>query len=158
MLLQLPHKTLLLGLWLVLLTPPAMAQSVTPNWDALQTLKPGANLTIKTKAGRKLKGKFKRFAAESVTLEDRKVAGQEIEVARADIAEIRKKSGARMASYAAVFGGLGFAGGYGIGYGIGEAKRSRYRVEYPMAVMGAGIGAAIGAFIGSRGEVIYKSP
>ena len=158
MLLQTSHKIWLLSLWLVLLTQTLAAQNVTRDWETVQQLKPGTKLTIKTKTGQKLHGKFKSATAEAVTLTDNKAAGKEIEVKQVEIAEVRKKSGARTAGYAALFGGLGFAGGYGIGYGIGEAKEARFRVEYPIAVMGAGIGAVVGAFIGSRGEVIYKSP
>jgi hypothetical protein len=68
------------------------------------------------------------------------------------------RSGKLVATYAAVFGGLGFAGGFGFGYFLAEAHQSRYHLEYATAVMGAGIGAALGAFVGSKGEVIYKSP
>ncbi len=160
MLLQLPNKILLLSLWFVLaaFAQTALAQNAASDWEALQKLKPGTKLTIKTKTGRKLNGKFKAVTAAVLTVTDNKAADKEVEIRRAEIAEIRKKSGKLVASYAAVFGGLGFAGGYGSGYLLGEAHESRYRLEYATAVMGAGIGAALGAFIGSKGEVIYKSP
>jgi hypothetical protein len=160
MLLQTPNKILLLSLWFVLaaFTQTIFAQSATNDWDALQKLKPGTKLTIKTKSGQKLNGRFKAVTADAITFSDTKASGKEVELKRAEVAEIRKKSGARTASYAALFGGLGFAGGYGIGYGIGEAKDARFRPEYATAVVGAAAGAVVGAIIGSRGEVIYKSP
>lgn len=160
MLLQLPNKILLLSSWLVLaaLAQTALAQNATSNWEAVQKLKPDTKLTIKTKTGQKLNGKFKAVTADMLTVIDSKAVDREIEINRAEIAEIRRKSGKLVASYAAVFGGLGFAGGYGFGYFLAEAHNSRYHLEYGTAIMGAGIGAGLGAFIGSRGEVIYKSP
>lgn len=158
MLLQTRNRFLLLSLWLVLFTPTVFAQRITNNWDVLQRLKLGTKLAIKTKTDQKLNGKFKAVTADTLTVTDSKAANKEVEVKRAEIAEIRRKSGKLVASYAAVFGGLGFAGGYGGGYLLAEAHQSRYHLEYATAVMGAGIGAALGAFIGSRGEVIYKSP
>ncbi len=159
MLLQTLNRFLLLSLWLVLFTPTIFAQSIPYDWDALQKLKPGTKLTIKTKTRQKLNGKFKAVTADVLTVADSKVADKEVEIKRAEIAEIRRKSGKLVATYAAVFGGLGFAGGYGFGYFLAEAHHSRYHVEYGTALMGASIGAALGgAFAGSRGEVIYKSP
>jgi hypothetical protein len=123
-----------------------------------QRIKPGSKLTIKTKTGQKFGGKLMAVTADSITLSATKAAGKDVELKREEVAEIRRKSGARMAGYAALLGGLGFAGGYGIGYGVGEATDARFAIEYPMAVFGAAIGAVVGAIIGSRGEVIYKAP
>jgi hypothetical protein len=83
---------------------------------------------------------------------------QDVAVRKAEIAEIRNKSGAHTAGMAALLGGIGFAGGYGIGYGIGEAKDARFRPEYPTAAVGAAAGAIAGAIIGRKGQVIYKAP
>jgi len=140
-----------------LLCQTTLAQSVRGNWDKVRKTEPGSKLTIKTKAGQKHDGRVKEITADSITLSP-KGGGGDVELKREEIVEIRKKSGAQAAGYAALLGGVGFAGGYGIGYGIGEAKNSRFRPEYPIAAVGAGVGAVIGAIIGSKGQVIYKAP
>ena len=68
MLLQTPNRFLLLSLWLVLFIPTIFAQSVPNDWDALQKLKPGTKLTIKTKTRQKLNGKFKAVTADALTI------------------------------------------------------------------------------------------
>ena len=108
-----------------LLCQTTSAQSVRGNWDEVRKTKPGSKLTIKTKTGQKHEGKVKEIMADSITLSP-KGGGSGVELKREEIAEIRKKSGAHTAAYAALLGGVGFAGGYGIGYGIGEAKNARF--------------------------------
>jgi hypothetical protein len=155
-----PDRFLSLSLLLIfiLFSTTALAQTSKSNWDATQKIKPGSKLTIKTKTGRKFSGKMMAVTADSITLSATKATGKDAELKREDIAEIRRKSGARTAGYAALLGGLGFVGGYGIGYGVGEATEARFAVEYPIAVFAAAAGAVVGAIIGSRGEVIYKAP
>lgn len=150
--------SLSLLLILILFSQTAFAQSGKSDWDGAQKIKPGSKLKIKTKTGQKFGGKMMVVTADSITLSATKVSGQDIKLKREEIAEIRRKSGARMAGYAALLGGLGLAGGYGIGYGVGEATEAGFAVEYPTAVFGAAVGAVVGAIIGSRGEVIYKAP
>lgn len=159
----LPKSLSLLSLCLIftLLCQTTLAQSVRDSWDEARKTKPGSKLTIKTKTGQKHEGRVKEIAADSITLSSKsagKSAGSDVELKREDIAEIRKKSGAQTAGYAAMLGGVGFAGGYGIGYGVGEAKDSRFRPEYPIAAVGAAAGAVVGAIISSKGRVIYKAP
>jgi|SRR5262245_21407102 len=141
---------------LTLFSQTILAQSAENNWDEVQKLKPGTMLVIKTKTGQKFKGQVTTSSADSITLSPSKPSGNDIEVKRETIAEIRKKSSARTAGYAAALGSVGFAGGYGVGYGIGEAKNARFRPEYAAAAVGAAVGAVVGAIMGSRGEVIYK--
>jgi hypothetical protein len=135
-----------------------LAQGSRNNWNEVQKIKIGSKLTVKTKAGRKHNGKASAITAESIKLSLRKPSGTEIELKRDEIAEIRRKSCAQTAGYAALLGGLGFVGGYGIGYGVGEATEARFAVEYPFAIFGLAAGAVAGAIIGSRGQVIYKTP
>ena len=106
MLLQIPNRFLLLSLGFVLaaFAQTALAQNAASNWEALQKLKPGTKLTIKTKTGQKLNGKFRAVTDEALTFTDKKAPGKEAEIKRAEIAEIRQKSGKLVATYAAVFG------------------------------------------------------
>ena len=151
-------SSLSLLLMITLFSHAVLAQSSRSNWDVVQRLRPGSKLTIKTKMGQKLKGKMTGATADSVSLSAGKTPGTDVELRREDVAEVRRKSGAQTAGYAALLGGLGLAGGYGIGYGIGEATDSRVLTEYPGALIGAVAGAVAGAIIGSKGTVIYKVP
>jgi hypothetical protein len=120
-------------------------------------INPGSKLTIKTKTGRKFSGKLSAVTNDSITLSTAKAPGMDVAIKREEVTEIRKKSGARTAGYAALLGGLGMAGGYGIGYGIGEAKEASFAVEYQTMAFGAAVDAIVGAIIGSRGAVVYKA-
>jgi hypothetical protein len=160
---QLPlllDRFLLLSLFLILplFSHTILAQNVKNNWDEVMKVNQGSKLSIKTKTGQKFGGKVTSVTADSIKLSTAKTPGMDVELKREEIAEIRKKSGARTMVYAALLGGVGLAGGYGIGYGVGEAKNARFRPEYPAAAFGAAVGAAVGAIIGSRGAVIYKAP
>ena len=151
---------MLLGLFLIssLFSQTVLAQNVKNDWDGVMKITPGSKLSIKTKTGRKFGGKVTAVTADSITLSTAKAPGGDMELKRQEIAEIRKKSGARTAGYAALLGGVGMAGGYGIGYSVGNATDARFRPEYPTMAVGAAVGAIVGAIIGSRGEVIYKAP
>src|SRR5262245_40620106 len=158
---QPPRKLFLsLSLFFIssLLSQSVLAQNVKNNWDEAMKLNPGSKLSIKTKTGQKFGGKVTSVTSDSITLSTSKTPGRDVELKRQEIAEIRKKSGARTAGYAALLGAAGMAGGYGIGYGIGDATDARFRPEYPTMAVGAAVGAVVGAIIGSRGEVIYKAP
>ena len=158
---QLPQKLFLfLSLFLIpsIFSQTVLAQNVKNNWDEVMKIKPGSKLSIKTKTGQKFGGKVTTVTADSITMSTAKAPGSDLELKRQEVAEIRKKSGARTAGYAALLGGAGMAGGYGIGYGIGDATNARFRPEYPTMAFGAAVGAVVGAIIGSRGEVIYKAP
>jgi hypothetical protein len=156
---RLPGRLLLPGLFLILplFSQAVLAQNAKNNWGEAMKINPGSKLTIKTKTGRKFSGKLSAVTADSITLSTVKASGGDVALKREEIAEIRKKSGARTAGYAALLGGVGLAGGYGVGYGIGEAKEANFAVEYPTMAFGAAVGAVIGAIIGSRGEVVYKA-
>jgi hypothetical protein len=156
---RLPGKLLLLSLFLILplFSQGVLAQDAKNNWGEAMKINPGSKLTIKTKTGRKFSGKLSTITADSITLSSAKGPGMDVALNREEIAEIRKKSGARTASYAALLGGVGLAGGFGIGYGVGEAKEANFAVEYPTMAFGAAVGAVVGAIIGSRGEVVYKA-
>jgi hypothetical protein len=151
---------LFLSLFLIhsLFSQTVLGQNVKNNWDEVMKIKPGSKLSIKTKTAQKFGGRVTTVTADSITLSTAKTPGRDVELKRQEIAEIRKKSGARTAGYAALLGGVGMAGGYGIGYGVGEAKNASFPPEYPTMAFGAAVGAVAGAIIGSRGEVIYKAP
>jgi len=157
---RLPGRLLLPGLFLILplFSQAVLAQDAKNNWGEAMKINQGSKLTIKTKTGRKFSGKLSAVTADSITLSTVKTSGGDVALKREEIAEIRKKSGARTAGYAALLGGVGLAGGYGIGYGIGEAKEASFAVEYQTMAFGVAVGAIVGAIIGSRGEVVYKSP
>jgi hypothetical protein len=156
-----PSRRLLsqsLLLTLTLFPETAFAQPGKGDWGHVQKLKPGSKLVVKTKTNQKVEGKATVITPDSITLSLPKVAGQEVELRRGEVAEVRKKSGARTAGYATLLGGVGAAGGYGIGYGVGAAKDARFRPEYPTAAVGAAVGVVVGVIIGSRGEVVYQAP
>src|SRR5262245_3939890 len=156
---RLPGKYLVAGLFLIipLFSQAVLAQDAKNNWDEAMKINPGSKLTIKTKTGRKFSGKLSTVTADEITLSTAKAPGRDVALKREEIAEIRKKSGARTASHAALLGGLGMAGGYGIGYGAGEAAGAPFAIEYQTMAVGAAVGAVVGAIIGSRGEVVYKA-
>ena len=158
--LRLPGRLILPGLFLILplFSQEVLAQGAKDNWDEVMKINPGSKLTVKTKTGRKFSGKLSTVTADEITLSTAKAPGRDVALKREEVTEIRKKSGARTAGYAALLGGLGMAGGYGIGYGIGEAKEANFAVEYQTMAFGAAVGAIVGAIIGSRGEVVYKAP
>jgi hypothetical protein len=149
-----------MGLLLVLpiFSQAVFAQNAKDNWDEVMKIKAGSKLSVKIKTGQKLGGKVTTVTAESITLSTGKTPGRDLQVRRQDVAEIRRKSGARTAGYAALLGGVGMAGGYGIGYGVGEATDAPFAIEYQTMAFGAAVGAAVGAILGSRGEVIFKAP
>jgi len=156
----LPVKYLFAGLFFILplFSQGVLAQDAKNHWGEAMKIQPGSKLTIKTKTGRKFSGKLSTVTADEITLSTAKAPGRDVELKREEIAEIRKKSGPRTASYAALLGGLGMAGGYGIGYGAGEAAGAPFAIEYQTMAVGAAVGAVVGAIIGSRGEVVYKAP
>jgi hypothetical protein len=158
--LRLPGWLLLPGLFLILplFSQAVLAQDAKNDWGEAMKISPGPKLAIKTKSGRKFSGKLSAVTADSITLSTAKAPGNDVALKREDIAEIRKKSGARTAGYAALLGGVGLAGGFGIGYGVGESTEAPFAIEYPVMAVGAAVGAVVGAIIGSRGEVIYKTP
>ncbi len=157
---SLPGRFLFLSLFLILplFSQAVLAQGAKNNWDEAMKINPGSKLAIKTKTGQKFSGKLTTVTADSITLSTAKAPGRDVAIKREEVAEIRKKSGARTAGYAALLGGLGLAGGYGIGYGVGEATEAPFAIEYPIMAVGAAVGAVVGAIIGSRGEVVYKAP
>src|SRR5215510_7659586 len=120
---RLPGRLLLPVLFLILplFSQAVLAQDAKNDWGEVMKINPGSKLTVKTKTGRKFSGKLSTVTADEITLSTAKAPGRDVALKREEIAEIRKKSGARTASYAALLGGLGMAGGYGIGYGVGEA-------------------------------------
>ena len=153
-----PGRLLLLSLFLLLplFSQAVLAQSAKNNWDEAMKINSGSKLNIKTKTSKKFSGKLLAVTLDSITLSTTKAPGGAVELKREEIAQIRKKSGARTAAYAPAYGGLLLAGGYGIGYGIGEATEAPFAIEYPIMAVGAAVGAVVGAIIGSRGEVVYK--
>jgi hypothetical protein len=153
-------RLLALSLFLILpiFSQAVLAQSAKNNWDVVMKINPGSKLKIRSKTGQKFSGNLSVVTADSITLSTTKATGRDVVIKREEIAEIRKKSVARTAGYAALLGGVGLAGGYGIGYGIGEAKDAGFAVEYQTMAFGAAVGAVVGAIIGSRGEVVYKAP
>jgi hypothetical protein len=158
--LRLPGRLFLLSLILILplFSHAVLAQDAKNNWDEVMKINSGSKLTIKTKTGKKFSGKLSAVTADSIKLSTTKAPGGAVELKREEIAQIRKKSGARTAAYAALVGGLGMVGGYGIGYGVGEATEAPFAIEYPIMAVGAAVGAVVGLIIGSRGEVVYKAP
>lgn len=108
-----PGRLLFLSLFLILalFSQAVVAQNAKNNWDEAMKINPGSKLKIKTKTGQKFSGKLSAVTADSIMLSTAKEPGRNVTLKREEIAEIRKKSGARTAGYAALLGGLGLAGG-----------------------------------------------
>lgn len=152
-----PKLSLVCVILLLAVNQSTPAQNAKNDWSSVQNLKPGSKLVVKTKTGQKTTRKLKTVTADSLTLSDTGVSGQEVSIRREDVAEIRMKSGGYTAAAAGLLGGLGAAGGFGIGYAIGESKSSRFRPEYPTMAVGAAVGVVVGVIVGNRGHVVYKA-
>jgi len=146
---------------LVLALTVSSASAQSGDWAAVEGLSNSADISIKTKQGKKLQGDFDSANPERIVIwsQERAFPGRKIvrrEIARNNVKEVRLNR--RFVSAAA-----GAAIGVGVGVGVGAAVDSQYSSNEDRGLLGAVLGilgAAIGAGIGKthpfiKGKLIY---
>lgn len=99
--LSLARKILFVTIFLLLaVSESTPAQNAKYDWSAVQNLKPGSKLMVKTKSDQKIQGNVRTVTADLLTLSDTGVPRQEASIRREDVSEIRKKSGGYTATMA----------------------------------------------------------
>lgn len=140
--------------------PAAFAQQARGDWTAVQSLPADADISIRLKSGKKVRGEFLNATDNELTI-TRKGKGESF--AKDDIAEIeRLERKAEKGKYALIGAGIGTA----TGGGIGAAKASGASDDggvYTVAgvALGAGIGALGGLLFGEgkrKHVLVYQAP
>ena len=151
-----------LAVTLVLVTvgPTAFAQQPTGDWTAVQSLPADADISIKLKTGKRVRGDFLSATDNEVTI-TRKGKGESF--AKDTIAQIeRLERKAEKGKYAAIGAGIGTAAGAGIGATKASgASDDGYVYTVVGVAMGAGFGALGGFLFGQakrKHVLIYQSP
>lgn len=153
--------TLIVIASLLLATVTVAAQSQTNDWSKLAALASGANLQVKLKNGKTIKGTLSSVSDSGLSLT---VKNAPVEIKREEVStihEVVKKSGGGKGAL------IGSAVGAGAGAGLGVAADANddglevhNGVTAGLAVVGAGVGALAGYFIGRSGSkrvLIYKA-
>jgi hypothetical protein len=134
---------LMVALVLVTVGPTAFAQQARGDWTAVQSLPADADISLKLKTGKRVRGDF-LSATDNELMITRKGKGESF--AKDAIAEVeRLERKAEKGKYA----GIGAAIGTGVGAGIGGAKASSASDDgYVYTVVGVAMGAGFGALGG----------
>ena len=151
-----------LAVTLVLVTvgPTAFAQQARGDWTAVQSLPADADISIKLKTGKMVRGDFLSATDNELTI-TRKGKGESF--AKDTIAQIeRLERKAEKGKYAAIGAGIGTAAGAG----IGATKASGASDDgYVYTVVGVAMGAgfrALGGFLFGQAKrkhvLIYEAP
>src|SRR6185369_7701966 len=151
-----------LAVTLVLVTvgPTAFAQQARGDWTAVQSLPADADISVKLKTGKKVRGDFLSATDNELTI-TRKGKGESF--AKDTIAQIERfERKAEKGKYAAI----GAAIGTGVGAGIGGAKAASASDDgYVYTIVGVAFGAgfgALGGFIWGQAKrkhvMIYQAP
>lgn len=153
--------TLIVIASLLLATVTVAAQSQANDWSKLAALASGANLQVKLKNGKTIKGTLSSVSDSGLSLT---VKNAPVEIKREEVStihEVVKKSGGGKGAL------IGSAVGAGAGAGLGVAADANddglevhNGVTAGLAVVGAGVGALAGYFIGRSGSkrvLIYKA-
>lgn len=155
----LPARILAIAAFLLLISSLGSAQTDQKDWSNTQKLTVGTTLKVKLKDGEKLEGKMVSVTADSISLSINNRTPATRELQKAEIAEVRRKSGVRTAAFAGALAAGGFFLGAAAGYGVGEVSDADGAIpDYVGALIGVGVGAACGALIGNRGVLVYKTP
>ena len=150
-----------LGLALLLtLSPTAPAFAATPDasadWSAVRALSPGEKVSVRTKDGDRLKGRFESATETDInfTEDGRKVSLKRESIARVEVGHRNRLLGALV------------GGGAGTGVGAAAGGYTVARTDHfggdPLPIgmaAGAGVGAAIGAAVGlgTKYDTIYQA-
>ena len=139
----------------------AFAQAAQPrgDWAAVQALSPGQKISVKTKDGDRLDGRFESASDILIIFERR---GRKVSLTRDSIYLVQLDRGKSRTK------GLlwGIAIGGGIGFAIGSGLYFPYRDDMvgttvpALTALGAGIGAGIGGGFGkgNKNETVYEAP
>ncbi len=150
-----------LGLALFLtFTQTAPALAATPNapadWSVVQSLPQGEKVSVRTKDGDRLKGRFDSATETDInfTQNGRRVTLRRDSIRRVEVGSSNRLKGALI--------GAGIGGGAGAGAGTGLLAASDHfdtTIIPTGLVIGAGAGAAFGAAFGfgTNYETIYES-
>jgi len=134
-------------------------QAVVGNWINVQSMAVEAELSIKLKTGKTVRGEFSSANDSELTIIRK---GKQQVIARDTIAEVYQlERKAEKGKYAAIGAGIGA----GTGLGIGAAKNSPHVDDgeiYPVmgTILGAGIGAVGGLLFGQakrKHVLIYQA-
>ena len=149
-----------LGLALFLtLSHTAPAFAATPDaaddWSAVRALSPGEKVSVRTKDGDRLKGRFESATETDIsfTEDGRKVSLKRDSIARVEVGSRNRLLGALV--------GAGIGGGAGTGTGfalVGASDHFDMNTIPTGAFVGAGVGAAVGAAVGlgTKYDTIYQ--
>lgn len=139
-------------------TAPAFAGTpqASPDWSAVRALSPGEKVSVRTKDGDRLKGRFESASETDInfTEDGRKVSLKRDSIARVEVGRRNRLLGALV--------GAGIGGGAGTGTGfalVGASDHFEMSTIPAGAFVGAGVGAAIGAAagLGTRYDTIYEA-
>ena len=151
-----------LAVTLVLVTvgPTGFAQQPTGDWTAVQSLPADADISIKLKTGKRVRGEFLSATDNEVTI-SRKGKGESF--AKDTIALIeRLERKAEKGKYAVIGAGIGTATGAGIGVAKASgASDDGYVYTIAGVALGAGFGALGGFLFGQakrKHVLIYQAP
>ena len=150
-----------LGLALLFtLSAAAPALAATPqasaDWSAVRALSPGEKISVRTKDGDRLKGRFDSASETDIsfTEDGRRVSLKRDSIARVEVGSRNRLLGALV--------GAGIGGGAGTGTGfalVGASDHFTMNTIPAGAFVGAGIGAAVGAAagLGTKYDTIYQA-
>jgi hypothetical protein len=157
------RRAIALVLGLVLLSTSSIARShPLDNWENLRALAPGRSIEVFRTDHTTVKGAFAGVDNEALHLQK---SGQEITIARPDVALVRTRSAH---AWRATWIGIGIGAGVGlaVGFGLGENLNTASGGDFAnlkpviaggMAGVGALIGAVVGSVIGHRHDTVYRA-
>jgi hypothetical protein len=147
--------------WSLVMAPASRAQqaAVYGNWSAVQAIRPGEKVVVKTRDGESLKGVFEH-ATDLLLVVER--GGKQLAIERERIRRVQLDRG-KSRSKGALFGAaIGARAGFGVGGGLYFPYRDDMEpmIVPGFTVLGAGIGAGIGAALGkgNRNVTVYEAP
>jgi len=163
------RKLLTIVLLLILAATGARAENIigTPpsdNWNKVQSLSAGVNLTIELKHKQEIIGEFVHLDENAIVINE---LGRERIYPKDSVARVKLMRPGSRARNAAIVGGIFFGAGFGLGYASAaniadqNTMRSAERAQVGAAAGGliGGIAAAIALahHPGTQNEVIYRA-
>ena len=159
------NRLLALGLFLAVVCAPASAfaqaarTETRGDWSAVQALSPGEKISVRTKDGDRLDGRFESASDILIVFERR---GRKVSLARDSIGLVQLDRGKSRKK--GVLWGIAIGGG--IGFAVGGVLYFPHRDDMvdttvpAMTALGAGIGAGIGGGFGkgNKNETVYEAP
>ena len=152
---------LAVSLFVSAIAPAAFAQQTRGDWTAVQSVAPGAEVSVKLKDGKKVRGRFSSANDTELTILRK---NKQQPIARDMIVQVyRLERRAEKAKYAAIGAGIGAAAGAGVGGAKAASGSSSDDGIYTLVglVFGTGFGALGGLLWGSAKQkhvLIYEAP